>query len=267
MMRTLRAIPAIIMSIVFTGCGGGNSSPTNPTVANATTTIDNAQVTANHNIVPRHTKLEGKTLEQWVESFWQYILPLSGPFWPNPLYGCNGAINVRPIVNINGGNVWYWQTPILALTAAYPPQNVCDESANVIPANTYLLLGALDSFSTNGISNFGVLPFSAPTATTQHLNAKAWADLIQNLSITIDNANVTNIQSYRVSTGQFTFAGSPLHSLFPTGNYTAEANGYYLIIKPLPAGSHTIHVEGTYNTIDPAINNHIDMTLLITVSL
>jgi hypothetical protein len=265
--RALRA-SAIVISIAtaVTGCGGGGSDgATSPAIAAnaAHTPVNNARiVSANHEVVPRHARLEGKTLEQWAVSFWQFILPLDGPFWPNPLYGCNGVINARPIsAGPSGGNVWYWQTPILINNAAFPQQQVCDESANVIPANTYLFLGTLDTFSTNA-----GLPFSAPTAAAQKANAELWADRIQDLSVTIDNAPVTNIKAYQVATGQFTFMGAPVHSFFPPGNYTAVANGYYLIIKPLPAGPHTIHVSGAYTTaIGQGVVNNVDMTLLIMV--
>jgi hypothetical protein len=130
------------------------------------------------------------------------------------------------------------------------------------------MLGALDTVAT---SLGGPFP-KATTAAAQGADAQAWANTIHDLSVTIDNKPI-NTKPYRVATDQFSFAvGGPFATLFtppetkPTlTTGTAEANGYYLILKPLSAGSHTIHVSGMYVN-EPGVPTNVDTTLLITVA-
>ena len=160
----------------------------------------------------------------------------NGPFLPNPLINCT-----RPISAGQSGSVWYWATPSSYFHALSVPNTLqtCDQSADVIPAGTSILLATLDSFSST------LLPPGAYTPTTvagERGIADRVADRIQDLFVTIDNAPIADLAAYRVATDPFTFTaalrwvfGNPGH-IYGTG--TAVADGYYLLLKPLPTGTH-----------------------------
>ncbi|MEM5383680.1 hypothetical protein VSR68_08760 [Paraburkholderia phymatum] len=276
----LSAIIATI-AVALTGCGGdGTDGAASPAVANhavinsVDAAVNNSAAhagSANHQVVPRYARFERKTYRQWVVSFWQWVNMIdNGPFFPNPLISCT-----RPISSGQSGKVWYWATPssyFHALSVPNTPQT-CDQSANVIPAGTSLLLATLDTFSST------LLPpgtYTPGTAAGERVIADRFADRIQDLFVTIDNAPVTDVSAYRVATDQFTFTaalrwvfGLPEH-VYGTG--TAVADGYYLLLKPLPTGSHTIHYGGRFHYLAgdfgpgaPPPDYVVDITLLITV--
>ncbi|MFP3565469.1 hypothetical protein [Paraburkholderia sp. SIMBA_030] len=279
--RALRS-SVIVATIAFApaGCGGGGTDGAASAAVANNAVIDSADIAVSKSaaqagsrveVVPRHARFDGKTYRQWVVSFWQWVNMIgNGPFFPNPLINCT-----RPISAGQSGNVWYWATPssyFHALSVPNTPQT-CDQSAYVIPAGTSLLLGTLDTFSST------LLPPGTYTPTTaggERVIADRFADRIQDLFVTIDNVRVTNITAYRVATDQFTFTaalrwvfGEPEH-IYGTG--TAVADGYYLLLKPLPTGSHTIHYGGRFHYLTgdfgpgaPPPDYVVDITLLITV--
>lgn len=279
--RALRssAIAATI-AVILTGCGGGGTDRPASTAAadalvNPADTASKRSVaqagTDNTAIVPRHTRFEGKTYRQWVTSFWQWVNTIdNGPFLPNPLLNCT-----RPISAGQSGTVWYWATPSSYFHALDVPNTplTCDQSANVIPADTSILLATLDTFSST------LLPpgvYTPTTAAGEQAIANRFADRIQDLFVTIDNVPVTDVTAYRVATDQFTFTAA-LRWVFGIpediyGTDTAVADGYYLILKPLSAGSHTIHyggrfhyLPGDFGSAAPPPDYLVDVTLLITV--
>ncbi|OUL70969.1 hypothetical protein [Paraburkholderia hospita] len=274
-LRTAAIVATI--AVALTGCGGGGTdnaaSPT--TVANkavASPATPAAEKSTARLVAPRHAHFQGKTYKQWVVSFWQWVNGIdNGPFYPNPLISCS-----RPISAGQSGSVWYWTTPspyFHALGVPNAPQ-VCDQSADVIPAGTSILLATLDTFSST------LLPPGAYTPTRaagERAIADRFADRIQDMFVTIDNVPVNDIESYRVSTDRFTFTaafrwvfGLP-EQIYGTG--TGAADGYYLMLRPLPAGPHTIHYGGRFhylpNDFGPGTSPPdyvVDVTLLVTIA-
>lgn len=249
----INALPAVLIAatLPLAGCGGGDSTNA-PTVAPAAAPA----VSVNPHVVPLNATYRGKSYAQWSVSFWQWALALPlGPL-PHPFNDCNS----RPISAGQTGNVWYWSAPDL-------PAEICNQSATVIPAGTSIFLSMLDVEA----SSLDAPPFLATTAADQAAIAKSFADDIQDLFCTIDDVPVTNITAYRTKSGQFSFT-APTPWIFNTtgGNGTAVADGYYLILEPLSAGSHTIHYGGKFHIPagvfgpDP-VDVIKDTTLLITV--
>lgn len=280
--RELRSSAIVAsLAVALSGCGGGGTdSAATPAVANnavinpVDTATNNSAAragSANHEVVPPHARFEGKTYSEWVVSFWQWVNSIdNGPFFPNPLINCSAPISAG-----QSGNVWYWTTPspyFHALSVPNTPQT-CDQSANVIPAGTSILLASLDTFSST------LLPpgsYTPTKAAGERVIAERFADRIEDLFVTIDNVPVSDVKAYRVTTHRFTFTaayrwvfGIP-EQTYGTG--TAVADGYYLMLRPLPTGSHTIHyggrfhyLTGDFGTGTPPPDYVVDVTLLITV--
>ncbi len=86
------------------------------------------------------------------------------------------------------------------------------------------------------------------------------------LSVTVDGNSVSNLSAYRFRTGVFDFTGnSELASCFDpcvTGApQPIVIGGYWIILKPLPVGEHTVH----YTSAVPFYGLSQDATFNITV--
>ena len=249
------------VATALTGCGGGGDSggATDSAVARASAPQSDFNALQ---IVPHEATFQGKTYSQWEASFWQWAmaLPINGPI-PHPFLDCQN----RPISAGQSGNVWYWSAPDV-------PNETCDQSATVIPAGTYIFLSTLDVEA----STLDTFPFQAFTADAQRQIAINFTNDIQDLFCTIDGTPVVNIRSYRTLTDQFSFFAPTPWVFNPTGaggNGTSVGDGYFLLLKPLPPGPHTIHYGGRFH-FRPGDFGHgqplppdviKDTTLLITV--
>lgn len=110
------------------------------------------------------------------------------------------------------------------------------------------------------------------TDSAQRAYAKFIADHIYDAFATVDNIPVMNIGAYRVASAQYHFT-APTPWIFGEtgGSGTSVADGYYLYIKPLSAGStHVINYGGRFHFSvaegDPFdFDAGVDMTYNLTV--
>jgi hypothetical protein len=74
----------------------------------------------------------------------------------------------------------------------------------------------------------------------------AFADLIDSLSVTIDGAAVPDLFAHREVSPTFHFVAAPNNPIGdPAGDSgVAEADGYWLMLAPMSAGTHVIHSTG-----------------------
>lgn len=119
--------------------------------------------------------------------------------------------------------------------------------AGTIPPATSLLIPVLTSAALCPADCGPGLP--APNGTVEELAAyvKAQADLVTVLEVEIDGQPLQNLFAYRFVTGEFSGTAVPgnLFDPFVLGPYgPAVAEGYYVMLHPLPAGEHVIHVLG-----------------------
>ena len=95
---------------------------------------------------------------------------------------------------------------------------------------------------------------------------RAQADFVIGFGVshecTIDGVEIGDLGDFRAQTGLFAVT-VPEGGLFPAGTYEpAIADGFYIMIKPLKPGSHTIHFAGTIDLI----GLEVEATYHITVS-
>ena len=90
--------------------------------------------------------------------------------------------------------------------------------------------------------------FHGDTAAEQRDCAKGWSDHIVNVVCTIDNEAVENIGDFRIVSPQFHFT-APTPWLFGDtgGPGTSVVDGYYVMVRPLSRGTHTIHYTGAFH--------------------
>ena len=90
--------------------------------------------------------------------------------------------------------------------------------------------------------------------------------LIENLSVSVDGSPVSNMPDYLFITDLFYFTGNPDLATCFDGCITGEsqpavAGGYYIMLKPLSKGTHTVH----YHSEIPIWGAQQDATYNITV--
>jgi hypothetical protein len=119
-------------------------------------------------------------------------------------------------------------------------------------------------------------PFGSPgsfhgdTPEQRQACAKAWADHLTDISAEIDGTPIANLAPLRTRSGDFSFT-VPNNNILgvpgPAWGFSS-GDGFYVLLNPLPAGTHTIRLRGTFH--DPFDPNHptlfsIDTTLTLTV--
>ncbi len=66
------------------------------------------------------------------------------------------------------------------------------------------------------------------------------------LDVTLDGKSLGDLSSHRVASGAFDFTGpeedQALHSVF-AGKRVVATDGYWLMLKPLPTGDHTLRIK------------------------
>ncbi|MGZ4617971.1 MAG: hypothetical protein ACXV3F_04460 [Frankiaceae bacterium] len=76
------------------------------------------------------------------------------------------------------------------------------------------------------------------------------------LSASVDGHAVTVDPAFRFVTDEFSVTIVPNNPLAPGGTGTSVADGYYLLLRPLTAGQHTIDVHGDVPAFNFTITTH-----------
>jgi hypothetical protein len=79
--------------------------------------------------------------------------------------------------------------------------------------------------------------------------AAAGMDNPQSLEVTVDNSQVNNLDQYRVTSPVFdaTFPKGAIFKIPPGLHGPLVSDGYFVLLKPLSPGMHTIHLKGVAN--------------------
>src|SRR5262249_37193693 len=185
----------------------------------------------NPGVVPINARYAGLTYAEWSARWWQWA-------------SANLTLD-SPALDLTGEKIAVGQSgPVWFLTWAFTSA----VREGTIPVGTALMFPV-----TNAI---------APTRE----EAEASFDLQANSQADVDGVAIQNVISYRVVSDSFTVT-FPEGNLFglPPGEYGPNYSaGYYILLKPLPVGKHTIHfsfdvVAGPFGTA------HLDYTYHLTV--
>jgi hypothetical protein len=183
----------------------------------------------------------GQTYGQWSAAWWQWALalPVTGPV-PHP-FTDSPAFDVT---EGQTGPVWFLATPLDTVV----------RNCN-IPEGKLLFIG-LANGEDSGLEDPG------STQATQRASAQSQADLITNVTFSLDGVAITNIAAFRVQSPQFTFT-APTPWIFGNtgGTSTSVSDGYFVMVSPLAPGSHIIHYTGAI----PAYGLTLDMTYNLNV--
>jgi hypothetical protein len=177
-------------------------------------------------IFPPQSHPYGKSYGEWAAAFWQYAFPL-------PVEGHPFLDPEADVAAGQSGKVWFWSAPDGPLTRHV-----------TMPRGTALFLTIRDA----ECSSLEEAPFFGATEEEQRACAQWLADHIVDVSAEIDGVPVQNIEDYRFQTPQFEFdAPTPWVFGATGGAGTAVGDGYFLMLKPMSLGTHTIHYSGTFH--------------------
>lgn len=196
--------------------------------------------------IPLHANYQGQSYAEWSAAWWQWLfsLPVDGnPGTDSPDFDVTAG---------QSGHTWFLAGPFGTV-----------ERHVTIPAGTSLFVALVNVDA----SSLEEPPFYGATAADQLTIANGFADYITDLSFSVDGASVDNIEAFRVTSPQFSFT-APTPWIFGAtgGDGTATGVGYFVMLPPLSAGTHTIHYTGAFKFSDaPEDYIGVDMTYHVTV--
>jgi hypothetical protein len=185
---------------------------------------------ANPGVFPISSNPYGKSYEDWSIKWWQWILSI--PKDVNPLNDDTG----RNCGQKQEGPVWY-----LAGTPGGTLERTC-----TIPAEKAILFPVL-----NGECTYADAPDVKNVLDLRNCSIKADKGAT-NLKARIDNNELQDIESYRVTSSAFpvNLVDNNILAVKP-GPTTGVSDGWWILLNPLPPGKHEIHFSG--RLVDPQV--------------
>lgn len=178
-------------------------------------------------VVPPRVSVSGLTQGEWTAAWWQWAYSFSA--------------DESPIVDRVGdrcaagqkGSVWF----LAGVYGSAPALRRC-----TVPAGKHLF--------------FPIINYMSHATTTRPTScdelaatAKVLTDNATQLTLEIDGVEVVDVPSFRQATPECFNLGARVDEfVFPTA-----ANGYFVMLKPLPPGRHTIKWGGVLATLRQAV--------------
>jgi hypothetical protein len=204
---------------------------------------------SNETVYSTDSKPFGVAYQDWVARWWNWTFGINADEHPrdDPNRSCN--------VNQNG-SVWFLPDSLSIESASNP--RICDVPAGkaiFIP----IITGAISTLEKPGYSDAQLVK-----------EALVCDDYSNNRRAEIDGKNIDGLNdpvTYRTNSSHIytvkVVEGNIYNIKSGTGN--GYADGWFLFVKPLPAGEHKIHVVGAIDAPDPNCNNSADVSWIIHV--
>ena len=180
-------------------------------------------------VLPPDEPAYGASLGEWSARHWQWTVSLPA--------------QVNPGHDVTGAACGYGQSgPVFFIPRNFPP---C-----VVPTGVALFVPIAGA----ECSTAEPPPYFGRDEAALRACAAAEVDRYTGIVVRVDGQVVPDIESYRASSPRFTMALPENNVLgVPAGVAYAVADGYQVMLAPLPAGEHEImaHVELTDGTVLP----------------
>ena len=185
-----------------------------------------AQNLGNPGVVPPNTSEFGNTYGEWSARWWQWLLSI--PQSTNPNLDTTGA----HCGEAQTGQVWF-----LAGTFGGPAVT----RSCTIPADKDLLLSPRNAIFGEGVGDCTGSSDCDPTV----LRASAAEDVDNpTIHVKVDHVALKNLDQYRVTSPVFSvfFPTGAVFDLEPGTHSPVVSDGFWVLLKPLSRGFHTIEV-------------------------
>jgi hypothetical protein len=184
-----------------------------------------ASPTTGPSVLPPDVPAYRLTYGEWAARHWQWLLSL--------------PMAINPNIDATGEHCGYGQAgPVFFLTqtSAGTAERVC-----TVPAGTALFFPVLDT----DCSTVEAPPFFGRDETELQTCVEALLATRAELTATVDGVAIPDLERYRAQSPLFTVA-------LPADNWlevepavaAAVADGYWLLLAPLPPGEHELHFGG-----------------------
>jgi len=217
-------------------------------------------------VLPPHSVVAGKTLGDWSAVWWKWAFAI--PANDNPLLDPTGEKS-------KFGDVG----PVFFLAGTFNPSGSATVTRTVtIPGNKFVFF-PLVNFVNDNVGNGCSAPSSIPCANRQNIDAlKAPFDgphgipAVTALHASIDGHSIGDLFSHRESSPVFSYTLQLTDNLQEISNqipttldfsgtvFPVVADGFYLMLRPLPIGQHVINFGGVLS------GNSLDVTYQVTVT-
>jgi hypothetical protein len=227
--------PVAILGFIFSG----GPAPADPCGLGTAAAAGGAACSSR--ILPAHAHAFGKSLGEWTAAWWQWALAM--PVDAHPLFDtadCDAG---------QSGKVFF-------LGGAFTGTSTTRECT--VPVGKAILIAVLNV----ECSTVEPPPFFGSNEEELRECAKGFQDTGFGLSASVDDCPVQNLDGYRVQSPVFDFSAPANNVLFIPGPVSGQSvsDGVWLLIAPLSAGEHVIHVQGSFPGFP------IDVTYNLTVS-
>jgi hypothetical protein len=192
-----------------------------------------AQSLGNSQVVQPNSSEFGNTYGEWSARWWQWLVSIPAATNPNLTSG-----NVDCTLG-QSGQVWF-------LGDSFGDKPSYTRSCT-IESGKDLLVTPLTTLVGQGVGDCTGPSDCDPTQL--RALAAVGQDNPQLLEVRVDNAQVKSLDQYRVTSPVFTvfFPQNAVFGLEPGTHGPVVSDGYFVLLKPLSPGSHTIHLKGVSN--------------------
>ena len=230
-------------------------------------TLATTTALAQRGVLPPTATPYGRSYTTWSEAHWQWLFAQSADHHPLAMDG-----NVDLSLGQPAGHVWFLGGTFAITTVGTTNFGIAHRTGT-IPAGTALFFPLIDSEDSVAEEKAGIGCYPAGTCTSETCLRNCVEGLLSNVTgvfCTIDGVPVANLQNYQFISSLFTWGPLPANNLFgdptnfPAGLTTqAVSDGFFVMVAPLSAGSHTIHFGGTISGSPTFVQ---DITYHITVN-
>jgi hypothetical protein len=190
-------------------------------------------------VFPVNSEPYGKTYSEWSDAWWQWAYSI--PAATNPLFDETGDLADQG----QSGQVWF-------LAGVFNVTGTAERSIT-IPRGRALFIPILNAEWDNLCPILDPQPAPEDLVDVLTANVAAFLDAVDALECTLDGVELPHMFNFRVGPGE------PYSTTFPEGNlfqefgcanvtpgtyYPFVSGGYYLMLAPLSAGTHTLHFSG-----------------------
>lgn len=207
----------------------------------------------NPDVIPPNAKPLGLTYGEWSARWWQwaYSLPVSdNPFFDEGGDCTNGAQG-------QSGPVWF-------LTGVINESGTAKRDCTV-PTGRMLFFPILNV-------ECATLEGNGSTEAELRACTDSYMSVVTNVAAKLDGRPIQNLQRFRAASPLFTYGPLPAGNVpdtfpgvdAPEGTTSlSAADGFYLMLAPLPVGHYTLRFSGTFGA---PINFTLDITYNLTVA-